>query len=554
MKNFKILNICFALLALVSCQNNDDYVAPDSLSDISWYTSIHPGSPFNKATGDHISFMDVSQGALSHEWRIEEGNKFLKTGFTTKDSLPLFVNPKLGLSTTDKTVHVLFMNEGVNKVCLKNTFSEPVTFQSADGPISAVQEGDVWVFERCFEVDVVAKEIMPSFKVLQDGVEIMTIAASDEPKNEDADSWPIIDVEVNKTLTFIDLTTIGNPNDRIWEIAGTPSMSNDSIAEVAFLQFGTTFNVGKLTSARVDPLPTQKNSKVIPLKVRVVSSSAPFEILSDITENQSEILSFQVAGTVDSGSLFGQNGNFTVNVSNSKSGFNQDIAVEAVGVNINDGTILELKLSEPIYNTDEITVSYAGGTIQSTDERLLADFSNKKVVTHFDTSLFASDSRFSFEVESSGDGGNTSGFWCQHLPSFLGTTDEVTAADGLRVVKYNVADYASAPGTSNFWGPGADLKALVPTPGAYRISIKFYRKAGATVSTIRTLTNPSWKVSFWDFSASNDDWITLENDIVTTAPLDKLDFQIRKSDNPGVTGEQTFYMDDIQIIPLELRP
>ncbi len=556
MKNIKILSICFVMLILTACQNDDDYVAPDTLSDISWFTSVFSGEDFNRAVEQSISFMDVSQGATSHEWIIDEGNYFLKSGFNSeKDSLPDFKNPDLGLRTEDKTVHVLFMKEGINQVCLKNTFSEQVTFQSVDGPISATQQGDEWVFEKCFDVDVYAKHIKPAFKVFQDGNEILNVTADQEIKASDSDTWPIVDVEVNKTLTFVDMSTVGRPNERTWRIAGTPEVSNDSVAEVAFLKFGTTTEIGRIESSRIAPRPNRTDWKLIPLKVRVVSSSAPFEILSGITEDASEKLSFQVAGTIDAASLFGQNGNFTVNVTNATSGFNQNIAVQSIGVSSSDATVLELTLAEPIYNTDVVTISYAGGGIQSSDERALEDFSNITVQPHYAGSLTAPDSRLSFEVEEDrGAGGNTAGWWDERS-WFFGSIDDVTAADGIRVMRFQTDTFETAPANSNLWGlPGGDLTALVPEAGTYRVSIKFYRETGSSVSNITTIASPDWIVSSWDFSASNGNWVTVENDIVTTGGLNRFDIQMRAGDNPGVTGPQTLYIDDIQIIPLEVRP
>ncbi|MDO6519006.1 hypothetical protein [Zobellia uliginosa] len=557
MKTIRLLIICFTVL-MTSCQNDDEYEAPDTLSDVAYYTSVFPGSPFNaSAEKDVISFMDASQGAITHEWTIEEGNFFLKPGFKANDSLPSFINEELGLSTSDKTAHVMFMNEGINKVCLKNTFGEPVTLQTEDGPISAVQEGDVWVFEKCFEIDVFAKDIQPAFKVLQDGEEILSVGPNDEI-NKDASTWPVVDVEVNKTLTFVDLSTVGRPNDRTWGFSGIPKSSTDSIAEVAFLNFGTTSNVGSIRSSRIAPLPTASTFMPIPLKVRVVSSSQPFEILSEISENESGKLTFQVSGIVDPASLSGESGNFTVNVVNEASGFDQNIAVQTVGINSEDGSILELTLAEPVYNSDRITVSYAEGNIRSTDQRVLNAFEDKKATLNAGEDVLASDERYSFEIEEDrGNGGNTAGWWTNHNnPWYFMGTQEISAADGTRVVRFHADDYAMVPDVTWFWGlSAAETAALVPNAGAYRLSIKVYRESGSTIGAFVINTNPEWVISVVDFSEGEDgQWMTYEVDIELTDAMERLNIGVRKADNPSVSGPQTFYIDDIKLAPIEARP
>ncbi len=537
------------MLFIVACQD-DDYVAPDKLSDVTWYTSVNPGDSFLRAIEDHISFLDASQGVISHEWTIEEGNYFLKTGFNDRDSLPNFIDSSKGLVTDDETVHVLFMKEGINTVCLKNTFEEQVTFQGEDGPIESTQVGDKWVFEKCFEVDVLAKEIKPAFRVLQDGIEVLSVSADDEIDIADSGTWPVIDVEVNKTLTFIDESTVGRPNDRLWRInGGTPETSNEVTAEIAFLNFGTTTTLGRIESNRIDPLPNKTNWKQIPLKVRVISSSEPFEILGGITENESEVLSFQVAGIVDTASIIGKGANFTVNVVNS-SGFNQDIAVQSISLNSNNESIIELTLAEPIYNSDVITVSYSGGSIQSTDERQLDDFSNIEVDMFFEDNAVAdSFERFSFETyNDEGVGrGDALGWWAQHM--FYQRTDE-QAASGLYSYKFSHPDFATAGGGMTSHG-ASDL--AIPA-GNYKMIIKIFMESGSSIGGVRTNLTP-WKLLVWDLNGiAKGEWVTLDRVVTTDAITTKVLIQVHTGESPGLTGPQTMYIDDIQFVPLELRP
>ena len=87
MKNKYIINslIAAAMLSVVGCKN--DYDPMDTLCDVSWYTSetIKQSGVYKVNVDSFISFMDLSQGCLKHEWIIEEGSKFLKNDFNYKD-------------------------------------------------------------------------------------------------------------------------------------------------------------------------------------------------------------------------------------------------------------------------------------------------------------------------------------------------------------------------------------------------------------------------------------------------------------------------------------
>ncbi len=45
MKNIILFAAIFTLFFVTGCMD-DEYEAPDTLSDVSWYTSIFPGKPY----------------------------------------------------------------------------------------------------------------------------------------------------------------------------------------------------------------------------------------------------------------------------------------------------------------------------------------------------------------------------------------------------------------------------------------------------------------------------------------------------------------------------
>ncbi|MCG9793729.1 hypothetical protein [Flavobacterium algicola] len=155
----KNIAIALVLLFVVSCSNN--YEAPPyPFQDVSYYSSLS-GRDLNLSpvqAGTNLTFIDFSQGALSHEWSIETGNFYLKEKFptTTGADLTPYIDTEKGLTTTDAKAHVLFPNVGTFKITLTNTYSEKVTYKGAI-PIDAVKVGDVWVFTKVFEITVKAK-------------------------------------------------------------------------------------------------------------------------------------------------------------------------------------------------------------------------------------------------------------------------------------------------------------------------------------------------------------------------------------------------------------
>lgn len=262
MKKLNILLPLFALLFVVAC-DEDDYVAPGTVTDVAWYTSEKNNGDYKLNQGDYMSFVDLSQGYESHEWSIETGNYFLKAGFSQYDSLPLFIDQEKGFVTDDATVHILFNKAGINKVRLYNTFNQKVVFNGSE-PFEVVNKDGVWVIDTTFLVDVYG-DVLPAFKVYQlvedyDGniieeKEVCSITETDMPDADKAETWPSIDVEMGGRLKFVDLTTKDRPTGRIWTVFNQQksTTSNDSVAIVYFntLGYTTAKGVGSIKAERV---------------------------------------------------------------------------------------------------------------------------------------------------------------------------------------------------------------------------------------------------------------------------------------------------------------
>ncbi|PWD99040.1 hypothetical protein [Marinilabilia rubra] len=545
MKNISIIIAgFFSLLLGVSCEK-DEYVAPESFSDVTWYTSIRPGTPYQVSAGGFVSFRNPSPGKLTHQWEIEEGNFFLKEGFTRNDSvLDSFIDEDAGLISEETTVHVLFSNPGINRVRLYTTFEDSVAFTGED-TLYAEKVDDLWIIDKTFEIDVF-DSIRPAFKVLNGDEEIINVSGEDGVQIEDSASWPEITIEAGESLTYVDLTSNGRPNARTWNLmGGKPSSGGDSIVTVSYYKMGSYF--GSISSRRQgNELPPGSAFKYIPLKINVVKSSQPFVFDGNLMEHESEKISFNVTG--ETAPFFNEEDNFIVNVSNDVAGFEGTIEVESVEVNPNDATIIELTLAESIYNTDLVTVSYSGGAIMSLDERPLEDFGPETVQMYLGASILSNQDVFGFETPADKNGGAL-GWWGQH-PQWSRSEDQSV---GSASMQYQIDDYSSAPNVSTLHGTAAELGMSVP-PGKYRMSLKVWIDPGTTIQGIRTPIIP-WNLIQWDISNANKgEWVTLSKDFTFDKEYTEMKLQVHKADNSDVSGPQLLYVDDISFVELEERP
>ncbi|GAF02769.1 carbohydrate binding domain-containing protein [Saccharicrinis fermentans] len=379
MKNIKLLFVFSILAMMFACEA--DYEPLNEYSDVDWYTSS-----FSEETmvglEKYLSFSDLSHNATSHSWSFssESGCKFLTGRITRTDSTYYpFIDEDLDTISSDKTVHILFTKAGLQTIRLRNTFDDFVSFKGND-TLEAVYENGEWLIDTTFIVDVY-DSIQSAFKVFKDDVEI-TAANVDFDQQvflSDSASWPVQEVMAGEQLKFVDMTTVGRPTDVTWNVGGgTPSSSTDSAAVISFYRLGDYF--ARFTATRTgENIPAGYKMKYVPLKIRVIQSTLPFEVTGPLVELENEKIQISLTGEMQP--FTDEEENFIVHVTNS-SGFDQDIPVKAVTINDDQKNIIELELEDPIYNSDVITVSWAGGNIISLDERNLVAFSDLPVVMY----------------------------------------------------------------------------------------------------------------------------------------------------------------------------
>ncbi|WP_298493841.1 hypothetical protein [uncultured Algibacter sp.] len=568
MKNIKILMLFFAsLFVFVSCEEEDyvEYTAPDDLSDAIWLAGIdrNTSMPYSINAESAMAFFNLSQGTVSSEWTIEEGNKFLKLGWSKNDSLDLFIDPDAGLKITTGKANVLFKNSGINTVTLLNKFNEPTNYNISDTTnvkVKSFQEDDLHVIETKFLFDVYAI-MKPAFTVLKDGVNVLTITEDDMPDLNDSDSWPIIEVEAATGLQFIDNTTIGRPNSRTWlSPDGIPNKTGGLEPIIKFYRLGT-FNAGTLRTLRINELPKSTAEKIIPLKVKVITSSQPFVFDGVLKEAEDEVISFRVNGEVKEFS--GEEGNFIVNVKNAASGFDQVIPVQVARVSEENSIFIELVLSAPIYNSDEITVSYSGGGILSADNRPLEAFSDKIVEMNLGNNILPANSHASYEQ---GNSRANNAFAENYFLNMGNRVDgklvyeRVTTKsfDGEASMRFVAPEFSGFPNI-NLWSFGLGEPEAIPA-GTYVMSYHIFKDVGTTITHFRTEQNkPDFQTQLWDISAvPNGQWTkvtkTFTTGLITPEANLRFAFKIFTSDNPGVAGPQTLYIDNLAWFAIEPRP
>ncbi|MFY0598094.1 MAG: hypothetical protein JXR03_00385 [Cyclobacteriaceae bacterium] len=371
MKNKIILLVLLIGGVFMACE--EDYVAPNDHADVAWYTSIFrkPFTDYQININDFVSFSDLSVGAVSHRWSIDEGNMFLKGPLSSRDTVfdEFIIHPG-DTMTSDKTIHVLFMESGVQKVKLYNVFNDSVSYRGLD-TISTVLIDGKWVMENEFIVDV--------FDTIQAEYEIYKFnEISGEYDDKVTLGTDTIEIEAAQALRFVDKTTIGRPNARKWNVAGTTSF--DSIADIVFTRVGVV--EGFFTSSREGlNTPTDSHWLRMTNPIKVLIPSAPFTIFGDVVELEDETIQISFNGEIDA--FIGQEEFFEVMIDIDGTPTRFDVSTAAVDPD--DATKINLIMKDPIYRPDVITVSYTGfengGSIRSY-ERELQNFSGASVAMH----------------------------------------------------------------------------------------------------------------------------------------------------------------------------
>jgi len=557
MKEMKkiIYIISVLLLTLTISCNNDDYIAPyGDFSSLQWITTAgFEESDYTVELNDYVGFKDVSRNAIEHSWKISAGTSLLNNEFTENDSIyTSFIIEQGPLESGEKLVNVLFTEPGVKEVVLRNVFRDSVSE-------STFTDGN-WIVNKTFTVTVF-DDVKPAFKVMQGIEEILSINANDMPDAVNSASWPTITIEAGEQLTYVDLTTIGDPDERTWNFnGGAIEMSGAETVNVSYNSLGI-FTAGSINSRRTDATkPEGEATKLIPLKIEVLPSTQPFVINGKISEDASEVISFKVTGEI--GTLSGEEGNFVVNVVNTAAGFDQNIPVQSVAINSSDATQIDLTLSAPIYNSDVITVTYTAGNIVSVDTRVLESFEPKFVEMFVEGVL--NPETLGYEVSWDGTGNqftkaNTEGYVAVHNANNAAGPiyyfrDESVAFDGNSSMKFETPD-TGIPNNARLRAFSfVELNGSPVPSGTYLPTVWVFMEVGNTMTEIQYNFQNGPNLNFDLSTTIRGEWVRVELPLETTTGIDsgRIDLNI-KNDNQNDAQVQKMWIDKFDLLIIEPR-
>jgi hypothetical protein len=268
MKNINNI-LCVCMLALlVSCQK--DYVEPDKFSDVSFVTSFFrsPSSSWGVSTGQLVTFSDLSQGALTHKWQLLTDSCVFLVGQIAKTDTVFDKYRIAGTESSLKTLNVLYLKDGIQKIRLYNTYADSVTYRAGSSSARlfypSKKIGNVWVVDTTLVVHVYASQLKnPKLVLNYNGVDL--------PANSDT-----VYVKKNSSLNLTDFTP-GSPNVRNYTFKGTstgtvPMTANPSYLIITFPMKFTAlgvYNNNSMTISRTadvgNNIPAATNSLIVPI-------------------------------------------------------------------------------------------------------------------------------------------------------------------------------------------------------------------------------------------------------------------------------------------------
>lgn len=390
----RIKNIIYTSLALTGllisgCSENESLFVPNDFSDIAFINTqvVNKWSTHILEKGIPISFMDLSQNALSHSWTIDDGCCFIKGEFNKADTVfEQFIIPDAGKVSNENIVHVLFQEPGTKTVRLTNTFRDKVVYDglSEAGQKQQTFPGDpvkesffdeekgVWVFDTLMHfkiLDYVTADITMS----RNNEELLKVSRDEEYLVANSSAWDKLSIEVGEELT-ISADIYGEPDENFWKL-------NTGLAEIEtkkeiinedpkIIRMTSVFQAAKISEGNLGYLsmerkskeegvkepdkPASKQSKYIPLKVNIIAPTTPFVVEEcKVVDMQAIQLSFKSTLKIAEDKLQEYLGCFTV--------ISDEYNVEISDLALNEtSNALILNLMNPVYKDEEIKVSYRG--------------------------------------------------------------------------------------------------------------------------------------------------------------------------------------------------
>lgn len=412
MKKIIYSSLALAGVLIAGCTENELFTA-NEFSDVTFINSqvIDKWDSHIIERGNPISFMDLSQNALSHSWTIDEnGCCFIRGEYNRTDTVfDQYIIPGAGNVSEDPTIYVLFQEPGTKTVRLTNTFKDKVIYRGlteVDHKTQQTFPGDpikesyydeergVHVFDTIMHFKVL-DYVTADMTVQQDGNELLKVSRDSNYTVAQSSEWQTITMEVGQEIT-VSADIYGEPDDNFWKLNAALT-EVDSVTEVLqddplITRLTATFKASKLVEGNLGYLsmerkskipgsklpdkPASKKSKYFPFKINVIAPSTPFEI----NTTECKVLDFKKAQLVFNRTLgltkaqlkdYVASFSATAKIANTE----EEKQIEIVGLSLNETSdALILDLQDSIYSDDKISVTY-----NELPEKPIVDIYGKKL-------------------------------------------------------------------------------------------------------------------------------------------------------------------------------
>lgn len=315
---------------------------------------------------------------------------------------------------------------------------------------------------------------------------------------------------------------------------------------------GTVLPLGDNQELRVDFTPSvpthQATSKTVFINVRDV---VPLRFADGAMYTGLQSIAFNVDGEVGSLGDNPQTG-FTVHVINKAKLTDKEVGITAVSIDPANAKRIELTLDGKIYGDDVITVAFNedGNSIRSAQQQPLKSFEAQMVdVPVIGDDILAGKAWAGFEAAGGANAAGAAGYWVGKALPWQRTTD--MAASGNASMKYTGGFDINPLWGMNF-GDNVDIEA-----GVYEVSHKIYIEPGSDLKMLRTAIarkSKGWAddtQTFFDVeNITRGEWVTIKSRMSFPVAYNNSDktrysYYVEQSLNQGVTGDQTFYLDDM---------
>lgn len=285
------------------CTTDDGIVYP---VDVAWtsYISSLGADIYNEnsayvETGDYLFLRDCSQGALSHEWFIDDKVSFFTDVEDTTTTIP-------DKTSTDLDAYILFEKSGWTTITMRNTFAEetvPNTSSSYAASVNNYYDEDegVWVFEKTWSIEIYGS-LKPAFTVQHyalDGTqtEVLNVSGDEETSS---DYLTEITISQGDILQFVyDESSDYKSSGQTWTVTGGVYDMNNSTDYVATYSFNTvgTYSGYSLyvwrdviNSGSTDQILASNYTKVVPIKVNVDYANIAISVASIYQQSDGRIV------------------------------------------------------------------------------------------------------------------------------------------------------------------------------------------------------------------------------------------------------------------------